>query len=109
MRVNGVERVKLPAVPLMVNGYVPLGAFAPTTILMTENAFAPKGAGLGAGGTKVTVTSGGKPVTFSVTFSLNRPAEVIATVADFVSVRLIVSKFGETEMLKSLAAIVTLS
>jgi hypothetical protein len=65
--VNGANLVFVPLVPLMVSGYVPLTALAPTLILIIELALPPAG-GFGAGGVNVAVTSGGNPVTLSVTF-----------------------------------------
>ena len=73
MRVKGVVLVHfvagthVPFVPTIVRGNVPLAAFAPTLIFITEFAVSP-GGGLGAGGVNVTVTSDGNPVTLSVTF-----------------------------------------
>lgn len=67
VRVNGVDRVAVPFEPTMFSGYVPLIAFPPTVILITEFAMPPDG-GFGAGGVNVTVTSGGNPVALRVTF-----------------------------------------
>jgi hypothetical protein len=67
VRVNGVDLVKVAFLPVMISGYVPLTASGPTLNLIIELAVLP-GKGLGAGGLNVTVTCGGRPVTFSVTF-----------------------------------------
>jgi hypothetical protein len=48
VRVNGIECVSMPDVPLIVRGYVALTASAPTLILMIEYAFPPSGGGFGA-------------------------------------------------------------
>jgi len=113
VRLNGVDLMHLlagvhvPLEPVMVRAYVPLGAFAPTLILIIEFAVLPAG-GLTEGGENVAVTSYGSPVAFSVTFWLNNPIDVTVTMAVLDSVVLIVREFGETEISKSASARVTM-
>jgi hypothetical protein len=99
----------------MMRGYVPLGALGPTLILITEfTGFPPSkfGFGFGAGGVNVTVTSDGNTppgaaVMLRLMLLLNDPMESSVTIAVLDSVLLILREVGETEIVKSSRAFVT--